>query len=194
MKILITAYSPFGVDKFNSAYEVIKGLDTNSINAEIVICELPVIYNSNIYEELIIEHKPDIMILCGQAAGRSKVTIEYQGLNIMYANSYDNDGVMKLGEIIIVDGENSLKSTIPTIEIVKELNDDNLALSLSAGGYICNMGLYSSIYFANKHGLSTKVGFIHFPLYNGQREDIIASLDLQLMINILNKIINKLVE
>lgn len=193
MKILITAYTPFGEDKFNSANEVVKGLDLKGFDAEIEVCELPVVYNPRIYEQILLDHKPDILLLCGQAAGRNKITLEYHGLNLMYAKSPDNEGVVKLGEQIFNDGDNSLKATIPTIALVEHVNDEHLALSLSAGGYICNMGLYSSLYYASKHQLNTRIGFIHFPLYNGQREDVIACLDLQLMINIFTKMITTLI-
>jgi len=193
MKIIITAFTPFGEDKYNSAYKVVSALDINLSNVEIKKLTLPVVYDKSIYEKLIIEHKPDILLLCGQAAGRKNVTVEYQGLNLMYANGPDNNGIVKMGEIICTDGDNSILSTIPTVSLVSNINRDNLKLSLSAGGYICNMALYSSLYYVNKYLLDTKVGFIHFPLFKGQRDDDIPSLDLKLMTEILTKIITYLI-
>lgn len=193
MKIVITAYKPFLGEGYNSALEVVKNLNKNKFDVEVETIELPVIYDPSIYEKIILDYNPDILLLCGQAGGRKTVDIEYQGLNLMHASTPDEDGKVNLGEVIFEDGPTSLLATIPSIDLVKSFDNSHLSLSLSAGGYICNMGLYSSLYYAKKHSMNIQIGFIHFPLFNYQRDDTSPSMDIQLMTELLDKIINKLI-
>ena len=189
MKILLTAFKAFGSDDRNSSQEVVLKLDLDIEGVEIIKVFLPTVYDIEVYKELLMEHKPDVMLLCGQSAGRPTVTVEYQGLNLMYAITPDEKGVLKLGEVIIPEGDNSLLATIPAIDIVEKINDPCLRLSVSAGGYICNLSLYASLYYAKQLGLDTKIGFVHFPLFYGQRDDFMPNVEITKMIEILRKIV-----
>src|SRR5690554_756725 len=118
-KILITAFEPFDNQKENSSLEVIKSL---GLNYKV----LPVLYQKEIYEKLLLEEKPDILLLCGQAGGRDSITIEQVAINMQYSKTKDNNGVIKLGEKIIEEGKDAYFATIPSLEIVERLEAKNL--------------------------------------------------------------------
>jgi pyrrolidone-carboxylate peptidase len=52
------------------------------------------------------------------------------------------------------------------------------------------MAFYASLYYQKIHQLKAKIGFIHFPLYEGQsNEQVLPTLSLDEMVIILEKII-----
>lgn len=193
-KILITAFEPFDGHASNSSYEVVKKISTQFDDVMIIKETLPVVYQPEIYQELLIKHQPDVVLLCGQAAGRKFVGIEQVAINLKYATAPDNDGVVKKGETIFAGSDVAYFGSIPTIDIVDQLKEFPLKLSLSAGGYVCNMAFYSTIYYSIKHQMDAKVGFIHFPLYDGQiNEQDLPTLPLKKMVDVLNHIIKTLI-
>jgi len=185
--ILVTAFEPFNNQKENSSLEVIKRI--KNVKTKI----LPVRYDPLIYKELLEKEKPDVLLLCGQAGGRSEVSIEQVAINFMYANIPDDQGIIKLGEKIINDGDDAYFATIPSLELLKALTDYPVKLSLSAGGYICNMSFYASLYYAKVLKLNTQIGFIHFPYYEGQSDaKDHSTLAIDKQVEVLEKIINNI--
>jgi pyroglutamyl-peptidase len=195
-KIVVTAFEPFGGLDTNSSYEVVKRINHEFNGIEMIKETLPVIYNPSLYEDLLNRHQPDVLLLCGQAEGRKLVGIEHVAINLMYAMGPDNQGVIKKGESIVPGGREAYFGTIPTIEIVQQLKEEGypIELSLSAGGYICNMSYYASRHFSELNDLNTQIAFIHFPLYEGQRnEKGHPTHDIDQLVATLNRIIEQLI-
>ena len=193
-KILITAFEPFNNLSLNSSFEVISRIEEIE-GVELFKEILPVVYQPELYLDLIDKYQPDIILLCGQAEGRSTVDLEQVAINYQYASLPDNLGVFKTGELIFEDGDVAYFSSIPALEIVRNLQKENLPikLSLSAGGYICNMAYYATIYYAKQRQKKMGVCFVHFPLYPNQvKNQNIPSLKLDLMVEIMYKIIKEL--
>lgn len=193
-KILITAFKPFGDIIDNSSTRVLEGIkefDNVIIYKEI----LDVVFDKFIYENLLIKYKPDILLLCGQAASRDKVTLEQIAINFVHTTIADNAGNNFSNDKIYQEGDDGYFNTIGASKIVSKLETNYpVKLSLSAGGYVCNYSFYTSLITAKRNDLNTKIGFIHFPLYSGQTTQAYPSLDLGLMIDILNNIIISLLE
>lgn len=169
-KILLTAFSPFGNQEKNSSLEVMKKLKMTFEDATIVTVKLPVIYDEMIYKNLLLEHRPDYVIMCGQAGGRKTVDFEKVAINYIYANAPDNRGVIIKGSRIIIDGPDAYFSTFPVSSICTKLENEKfpVRLSLSAGGFVCNFAFYSMLHYASALGMGCKVGFVHFPYFSGQ--------------------------
>lgn len=169
-KILLTAFSPFGNQGKNSSLEVMKKMRNTFEDAEIVTVKLPVIYDEMIYRNLLTEHRPDYVIMCGQAGGRKTVDLEKTAVNYIYAAAPDNRGVIIKGSRIIIDGPDAYFSTFPVSSICAKLESEKfpVRLSLSAGGFVCNFAFYSMLHYASVLGLDCKVGFVHFPYFTGQ--------------------------
>ncbi|MFA5542290.1 MAG: pyroglutamyl-peptidase I [Bacilli bacterium] len=194
LKILITAFKPFGDIEDNSSLRVIEKIN-NSGNAIIIKCILDVVYDRLIFEDLLIKYQPDILLLCGQAAGRDKVTLEQIGINFIHSTQSDNDGLVISNEKILIDGEDAYFNTVNSANIVRLLEKTHpVKLSLSAGGYVCNYGFYTALHYAKKNQLNTNIGFIHFPLFSGQTSKNYPSLDLNIMVDTMNKIIDLLIK
>jgi pyroglutamyl-peptidase len=173
-KILLTAFSPFGNQEKNSSLEIMKKLKKTFEDATIVTVKLPVIYDEMIYKNLLLEHRPDYVIMCGQAGGRKTVDLEKVAINYIYANAPDNRGVIIKGSRIIIDGPDAYFSTFPVSSISAKLESEKypVRLSLSAGGFVCNFAFYSILHYAAVLGMPCKVGFIHFPYFSGQMPNV----------------------
>lgn len=166
MKILLTAFDPFANEKINPTLEVLKKLEDNILNAQIIKLKLPTIFDksSKILEEKIKEIKPDFILSLGQAGGRSKITAERVAINVDDASIKDNAGEKPIDQKIRIDGKNAYFSTLPIKAIVGEIKKAGIPaeISNSAGTFVCNHIMYEGLYFAEKYG-NIKAGFIHIP-------------------------------
>ena len=166
MKILLTAFDPFANEKINPTLEVLKKLEDNILNAQIIKLKLPTIFDksSKILEEKIKEIKPDFILSLGQAGGRSKITVERVAINVDDASIKDNAGEKPIDQKIRIDGKNAYFSTLPIKAIVEEIKKAAIPaeISNSAGTFVCNHIMYEGLYFAEKYG-NIKAGFIHIP-------------------------------
>lgn len=166
MKILLTAFDPFANEKINPTLEVLKKLEDNILNAQIIKLKLPTIFDksSQILEEKIKEIKPDFILSLGQAGGRSKITAERVAINVDDASIKDNAGEKPIDQKIRIDGKNAYFSTLPIKAIVEEIKKAGIPaeISNSAGTFVCNHIMYEGLYFAEKYG-NIKAGFIHIP-------------------------------
>jgi len=70
MKILITAFDPFGGDKVNPALEAVKKINTDLFDAEIVKLEIPTVFGKSIEKvaAAIEAEKPDVVLWIKKAS------------------------------------------------------------------------------------------------------------------------------
>lgn len=76
-KVLLTGFEPFGGESINPSLEVVKLMASRQLeNVQIIGCEVPVIRYQAIetVAQAIEQHQPDLVIMIGQAAGRSAIT------------------------------------------------------------------------------------------------------------------------
>lgn len=168
-KVLLTGFEPFGEASLNPSGEIARRIS----GEDIVTAILPVAYNSsaNTLLGLIEEHKPDVVIMLGQAEGRTQITPERIAINLDDAGIADNEGVLRTNQEIIENGPIAYKSTLPVVEIVEALKAKEIpaAISLSAGAFLCN-----HIFYIAQHkfeGTSYRSGFIHVPLMEEQQAE-----------------------
>lgn len=167
MRILVTAFDPFGGESVNPALEAVKKLPDTILGAEIIKQELPTVFTRSIHvlEKAIDEIKPDVVLSVGQAGGRFDITVEKVAINLQDASIPDNDNEQPLDEKVFEDGENAYFATIPVKRIVERINKKGIPASISytAGTYVCNNIMYAGLYFIEKKHLNIKGGFIHVP-------------------------------
>lgn len=167
MKVLVTGFDPFGGEKINPAYEAVKLLPGNIKGAEIVIMEIPTVFQKEgkILEEAIIHHRPDVVICVGQAGGRSGITVEKVAINLMEARIPDNEGQQPMDKPVCSDGENAYFSTLPVKAMVSAICNHGIParISYTAGTYVCNDVMYRLLYMGDKRYPSLRGGFIHVP-------------------------------
>lgn len=167
MKILVTAFEPFGGQKVNPTMEVLKLLKNPIGEKQIIKQELPTaFYQSNqaVWKAMDI-HKPDVVLSLGQSGGRNSIGIERVAININDTKMADNIGQSPEDEPIFEDGQTAYFSTLPIKKILSEIKENKIPaeISNSAGTYVCNHVMYSVLYKIHKEGLDTKAGFIHVP-------------------------------
>ena len=172
MKILVTGFDPFGGEAVNPAYEAVKLLPDTIAGAEIIKLEIPTVFSRSgpAVEAGIIEHQPDVVINVGQAGGRSCVTVEKVGINLVEARIPDNDGEQPMDEPLQADGAPAYFATIPVKAIVKNVRDHGIPchVSYTAGTYVCNWVMYNVLHMAATKYPNIRAGFIHVPFADEQ--------------------------
>lgn len=167
MKILLTGFDPFDGASINPSYEAVKKVKVKNPEIELFTREIPTIFNESIevLDTLIEEIQPDIVICTGQAGGRSGISIERVGINIIDARIADNAGNQFIDQEIEHSGENAYFSTLPIKAVVRDLKAQNIPaiVSNTAGTFVCNHILYGLLYLAEIKYPGLKGGFIHVP-------------------------------
>ncbi len=172
MKVLVTGFEPFGGENINPAYEAVQLLPNEIDGAQIIKLEIPTVYEKSgeIVTAKIKEYMPDIVISVGQAGGRGAISIERVALNLRDASVADNDGNIYTEKRIKEDGDDAYFATIPIKAMKDKVAQNGIPseISLSAGTYVCNDVMYTTLYELKKSYPNIKAGFIHVPYDIGQ--------------------------
>ncbi|MEL3903709.1 MAG: pyroglutamyl-peptidase I [Treponemataceae bacterium] len=167
MKILLTAFDPFGEDTVNPALEAVKLVKTDDLDAEVIKLEVPTVFHKSIQlvQEKIKAEKPDAVLAIGQAGGRSNLTLERVAINQDDARIKDNEGNQPIDEVIFPDGENAYFASLPIKAMVKKIREVGLpaAVSNTAGTFVCNHLMYGILYTLEKNVPNSRGGFMHVP-------------------------------
>ncbi len=164
MKILLSGFMPFGEYNENPSQKLVESLCADSdypFHLDGII--LPVTFKGAfpLLKEKIDQIKPDYVICFGLAESRHDISLEEIAVNINDARIPDNDGYQPKNKLIITDGKNELRSTLPNKEWLRHArkNDYPVSLSQTAGTYVCNNTMYQVIDIGDRLGF--KAGFIH---------------------------------
>ena len=167
MKILLTAFDPFGEDKVNPALEAVKIVDTSKIDAEVIKLEVPTVFHKSIekVQAAMREHKPDVVLCIGQAGGRFALTPERVAINLDDARIKDNEGNQPVDVAIFPDGAPAYFSNLPIKAMVEYIKEAGLPASVSnsAGTFVCNHLMYGVLYTIAKEFPEARGGFMHVP-------------------------------
>lgn len=166
MKILITGFEPFGGAAVNPSWEAVKLLPEQIGGAALIRALLPVEYGTagKRAAAMAMELGADLLICTGVAGGRTAVTPELLAANWRMASIADNAGVLYTGQKIDTAAPAAIMTTLPVTAMVEAVKQNGLpcALSMSAGGYVCN-DVYWHILQGQAEG-GYKALFIHVPL------------------------------
>ena len=175
MKLLLTAFSPFGGEKINPSLEAVKLVKDKILETDIIKLEVPTVFGKSIkiVADTIEKEKPDYVLCIGQAGGRYGITPERVAINIDDARIPDNEGNQPIDRPIFADGEPAYFSNLPVKSMVEEIRKEGLPASLSnsAGTYVCNHLMYGVLYTLSKKFKEVKGGFIHVPFVPEQTVD-----------------------
>ena len=167
MKILLTAFDPFGGERINPAQEVAAALPERIGGAEIVKLWIPTVFGkaSEMITRAMDELRPDAVISLGQAGGRKAVTPERIAINWMDARIPDNAGHQPKEQFIEAGGPDGCFSTLPVEAMAAAIREIGLPgeISLSAGSFVCNEVMYRVLRHAAMAMPDTHCGFIHIP-------------------------------
>lgn len=167
MKLLITAFEPFGGELTNPSMGILEQLPDQIDGLEIIKLVLPVTFSgsSSLLCQAIDQAQPDFVLSLGQAGGRTGLSVEVIGINLDEAAIPDNNGDQPQGQRISEHQADGYFSTLPTKAMVQAAINGAIPayLSYTAGTYVCNHVLYSSLAHIQKNNYNMKAGFVHIP-------------------------------
>lgn len=172
MKILITAFEPFGGDAINPTERLLMDIGKEPIErAEIHTRLLPVVFDecADKLLETVAEIRPDAVICCGLASGRTSITPEQIAINLKEvpkeSSVADNQGNRPYNERVNPEGPDGLFSLLPVRAMTDNMKEQGIpaSISYSAGTFICNNTMYALLDHIRTNRLSMIGGFVHFP-------------------------------
>ena len=167
--ILVTGFEPFGTHKVNPAAELTYALDGRRFGDHAVRgVVLPVHHReaASRMQVLLADLDPDAVVHIGLAEGRARLALERVAVNVMDYPIADNAGYRALDETCVADGPAAYVATLPLREILAALTAEGVPayISSTAGTYLCNQTLYTTLHAVACARRRARVGFIHLPL------------------------------
>lgn len=163
MKVLLTAFGPFGTFPVNSSMEVLERLCFATEPYEVCKELLPVEFNGSVEAACrAVEHnKPDIVLCLGMAAKRGEICLERRAVNLAHARGADNAGYKPQNCKIVADGPEWLYTRVDVDSLCCDLRQDGVLchVSGSAGSFVCNYLYYNLLYQFPE----VPVLFVHLP-------------------------------
>ncbi|WFA83074.1 pyroglutamyl-peptidase I [Paenibacillus sp. FSL K6-1122] len=203
VKILISGFEPFGGDAVNPTGALMDALANEVIEgAELKTVLLPVHFDE-CADLLIAEmeaYRPDVVIACGLAKGRTSITPERIAVNVkdIPPGSYaDNQGQRPVDEPIVDGSPDGLFSTLPIRAMVNDMSAAGIPATVSntAGTYICNNTMYRVLDHIRIGHLPIRAGFVHFPASTEMAvlQPSVPSLPIPMMLDALRIMIRTVV-
>ena len=172
MKLLLTAFDPFGGEPINPALEAVKLVADKVGDVDIVKLEVPTVFGKSIVTvtATIEKEKPDAVLCIGQAGGRYDLTAERVAINLDDASIEDNEGNQPIDTAIFEDGAPAYFSTLPIKAMVAKIREAGVPASVSdtAGTFVCNHLMYGVLYTLAKKYPGVHGGFMHVPFVTSQ--------------------------
>lgn len=176
MIILLTAFDPFGGESRNASAEILARLEAPAPGVQLVKQILPTqfVLGPQVLEEAIRLHRPDLLLMLGQAGGRSAVTFERVAINCMDARIPDNAGFQPREEAVVAGGPAAYFHTIPLADLVQHLRDRHLpaAISNTAGTFVCNALFYRARHYLESYLPGCRCDFVHIPYLEDQERPV----------------------
>jgi pyroglutamyl-peptidase len=167
MRILVTGFDPFGGDKVNPAFEVLKRLKKKIGGAEVSVLEVPTAFDVSVKKAIkaIKDQKPEVVLMIGQAGGRFEVSVERVAINLNDARIPDNLKRQPVDVPIDGEGPAAYFATLPVKDIAKGIREAGVPalVSYTAGTFVCNHLMYGVLNYLAKNAPAVKAGFIHIP-------------------------------
>lgn len=178
MKLLLTAFDPFGGSSVNPAQEAVKLVADRIGDVEIVKLEVPTVFGKSVdvVSAKMAEIKPDAVLCIGQAGGRYDLTPERVAINLDDARIPDNEGNQPIDKVIFEDGAPAYFSNLPIKAMVAGIREAGLPASVSntAGTFVCNHLMYGVLYHIAKSYPGIRGGFMHVPFVPRQTVNLAA--------------------
>lgn len=167
-RILLTGFEPFGGIPVNPTEKIVRALEKEAREKGITgldVRVLPVTADaSDIINELL-TNEYDFVVHLGLHGKIDDFALERVAINLDDYRIPDNDGNQVRDRPIDPDGESAYFVTLPVRQFEEILRIQKVPchLSCSAGTYLCNHLLYTTLNFIARYDSRTKAGFIHIP-------------------------------
>jgi pyroglutamyl-peptidase len=167
--ILVTGFEPFGPYPANPSMDVAKALDGRRVGGAAVRSAVLPVHHAEAARRvaaLLDEHAPRAVVHVGLAAGRARIALERVAVNVMDYELPDAAGHVARGEPCVPGGPAAYFSTVPLAPILAALLADGIPayVSNTAGTYLCNQTLYTTLHRLAPARHPVAAGFVHLPL------------------------------
>jgi pyroglutamyl-peptidase len=186
--LLVTGFEPFGSHDRNPSEMIARKLDgTTAGSHRIIGITLPVraALAPDLLRDAVERFEPIAVLSLGLANGRSGLSIERIGINVLDFPLPDNASAQPIDEPVAPDGPAAYFTTLPARAILETWRLAGIPgyLSDSAGTYLCNQVMYLGLHIASRTGCPS--GFIHLPslpeqVAGAKRMEPSMSLDLMI--------------
>jgi pyroglutamyl-peptidase len=179
--ILVTGFEPFGPYRVNPSEDLAKAVDGRALgDARVRGAVLPVDHAAAApcVARLLDETRPAAIVHLGLAAGRARLALERVALNVMDDELPDATGFQARGEPCVPGGPAAYLATLPLAAILGALTAEGIPayLSNTAGTYLCNQTLYTTLHRLAARPSPAPAGFLHLPLLPSQVAEAAADL------------------
>lgn len=161
MRVLVTAFEPFGGEETNITQSILSLLPDSFADWAVEKVCLPVSFKRApiVLREAIATYSPDLIIMLGQCPAGENIRLERFAINMMDSTKGDNDGYIPSEETIYADQPLALQTPLPIKELERFCTDSvqPVQVSNSAGLYVCNRVYYEALY------LHQQAIFMHAP-------------------------------
>lgn len=205
VKVLLTAFEPFGKDVENAAAIVCEQIPTCGIHYQAEKRILPTEFRAGAeaLSQAMDQVQPELVICLGQAGGRAKVTPERVAINLMDGSIPDNCGYQPDEVPVMPGGPEAYFTNVPIKAVVQRAKEDGypVQMSYTAGAYVCNCIFYTLMNRiaytpANEAAPAVWGDFIHIP-YVAEQRDIpegVATLSTEQVVETVTYLIERIAE
>ena len=167
--LLVTGFEPFAAHDVNPSAELAKVVDGQPAGRGVVHAAVLPVHHAEARRrvaDLLAERDPAAVLHLGLASGRARLALERAALNVMDYAIPDNAGYRAGGEPCVPGGPAAYFSTLPVSAILAALTAEGIPayLSNTAGTYLCNQTLYTTLHDVARSGRQARIGFLHLPL------------------------------
>jgi pyroglutamyl-peptidase len=179
---LVTGFEGYGGRGRNPAGETAMALDSRVVGGvRLAGRRLPVSYDllaaglTGLMDDL----KPDIVISLGLWPGESVIRLERIGINVADFEIPDNEGAFRTDAPILGNGGPAIMATLPNREIRGALLAAGIParISSTAGTFLCNATLYTTLAHAATMRRAPRTGFIHVPYLPEQVAEVLETVE-----------------
>lgn len=167
-RILLTGFEPFGGIPVNPTEKIVRMLETEALEKGIKgldVRVLPVTADASDIVNELLTNEYDFVVHLGLHGKIDDLALERVAINMDDYRIPDNEGNQVRDRPIDPEGENAYFVTLPVREFQEVLRIQKVPchLSYTAGTYLCNHLLYTTLHFLAQYDPGTKAGFIHVP-------------------------------
>lgn len=188
MKVLLTAFGPFGAHSVNGSLEAARRLAAEGVHGvDLEVVELPVARGAadRALLEALERVRPDALVMTGINERASAIQAERVAINVDDFRIPDNAGEQPCDEPVVDGGPPAYFSTLPVRRIVSALGREGVPaeLSNSAGTYLCNHVFYLARHAIEAEGAPCAAGFVHVPQMREAASPDAPSLPLETIVS-----------
>ena len=167
--ILVTGFEPFTPHTINPTDELARSFDGVRVGDAVVRGAVLPVHHADAASRvraLLEALHPAVVLHLGLAGGRARIALERVAVNVMDYAVPDNAGCQKSDEPCVPAGPAAHFATLPLRAILVRLTRTGIPAYLSdtAGTYLCNQTLYTTLHAVAAMSAPPRVGFMHMPL------------------------------